>query len=140
MRYLQRQIDDLRILLDERAENQKINLAAALASAKEATGKAELAANARFESVNEFRAQLTDQAATFFSRVEAEARLDAMYERIQTLETRLNTMAGADAGASQAANDAIAARRAANTQSVAIIGAVLIAVSIAVVLILGLNG
>jgi hypothetical protein len=45
-------------------------VAAALESAEKAVVKAETAAEKRFESVNEFRAQLTDQAATFISRQE----------------------------------------------------------------------
>jgi len=146
MVHVQRQLSDLRSLLDERYATQTKALdaafvaseravQAALTSAEKAVTKAELASNARFESVNEFRAQLTDQAATFLSRVEAEARLAAQSERLAHLEARLNNAAGADAGAAEAA----AARRSATQQTVAIVGAVLIAVSIAVALILGLN-
>lgn len=61
---------------------------AALESAKEATNKAELAADKRFESVNEFRAQLTDQARTFMPRTEAEARLVAVSEKLEDQQTR----------------------------------------------------
>ena len=44
--------------------------AAALAAAKEAVAKAEVASDKRFESVNEFRGQLKDQATTFMPRTE----------------------------------------------------------------------
>ena len=61
----------------------------ALVSAEKAVGKAEVAAEKRFESVNEFRAQLTDQAATFVNRSEAEVRLNAISDKLDT-ETKRN--------------------------------------------------
>lgn len=48
----------------------ELTAAAALASSKEAVQKAEVATEKRFESVNEFRATLTDQAAKFITRKE----------------------------------------------------------------------
>jgi hypothetical protein len=47
---------------------------AALVSAEKAVGKAEVATEKRFESVNEFRAQLSDQAAHFSTRDELVAQ------------------------------------------------------------------
>jgi len=47
-------------------------VAAALAAADRAVSKAELAYEKRFESVNEFRATLTDQATKFASKAEVE--------------------------------------------------------------------
>lgn len=67
---------------------------AALAAAEKATSKAEIAADKRFEAVNEFRAQLADQAATLISRAEAEARIDAIGERSELQITQLNAMVG----------------------------------------------
>lgn len=61
---------------------QQTAVAAAQSAADRATTKAENAAERRFESVNEFRAQLTDQAATFMPRVEAEARMVTLTEKI----------------------------------------------------------
>jgi hypothetical protein len=68
-------------------------VAAALESAEKAVVKAETAAEKRFESVNEFRAQLTDQAATFLSRNEYNTTHKALTEKMETglevLTTRL---------------------------------------------------
>lgn len=60
----------------------------ALVSAEKAVGKAEVAAEKRFESVNEFRAQLTDQAASFLTRNEGGARLDALADKLEAETAR----------------------------------------------------
>lgn len=108
---------------------------AALASAKEAVQKAEEANRAKFESVNEFRAQLADQAASFMSRVEVQALFAGMSDRVARAEERLNVGQGQDQGHATAE----ALRRAGNQQVVSIIGAIIAVVSVAVFLILGLN-
>lgn len=71
---------------------------AALASQKEAVNKAETAAERRFESVNEFRQQLGDQAGTFYTRVEAAVVNDRNAERINDLRDRLNLAEGSKTG------------------------------------------
>jgi hypothetical protein len=93
-----RAADDLRY--EQRFQAQTKALDAALAAAKEAvqtamvaaekaTTKAESAAEKRFEAVNEFRAQLADQAATFIPRVESEARVSAIVELFDSKYTAL---------------------------------------------------
>jgi hypothetical protein len=62
----------------------------ALVSAEKAVAKAEVAAEKRFESVNEFRAQLTDQATTFLTRNEVDVRLNALSEKLDS-EAKRNT-------------------------------------------------
>jgi hypothetical protein len=57
----------------------------AMQAAEKAVNKAETAAERRFESVNEFRQQLADQAASFMPRSEAEQRLAAITENYQQL-------------------------------------------------------
>lgn len=57
---------------------------AALIAADRAVAKAEIAAGDRFEAVNGFRDQLADQTATFITRVETEARLAALGDRLET--------------------------------------------------------
>jgi hypothetical protein len=57
---------------------------AALISAERAVAKAESAAEKRFESVDEFRQTLTDQAQTFLTRVEGEARFESATEKVQS--------------------------------------------------------
>lgn len=62
------------------AQEKAVN--AALTAAKEAVSKAETSAEKRFDSVNEFRAQLSDQAATFMPRMESEQRMSTLDEKI----------------------------------------------------------
>ncbi len=71
-------LSQLKIVIDERDRQygqrfdaQEKAVAAALAAAKEAVTKAEVAAEKRFDSVNEFRNTLKDQTGTFVTRNEA---------------------------------------------------------------------
>ncbi len=91
--------DLLRALID----SQQDKVAIALASADRAVLKAETATERRFESVNEFRAQLTDQAATFITRREFEqvtGRIGDFADRreVDDLKSRLDIIAGRSAG------------------------------------------
>jgi hypothetical protein len=107
--HLERQLDDMRHLLDERYATQVKALDAAFAaadkavqaallSAEKAVTKAEIASEKRFESVNEFRAALSDQTASFLSRTEYDAAHDAVVERITTLTDRVNRSEGSREG------------------------------------------
>ena len=111
--YVQSQLVDLRRALDERYETQskateaaftaqqtamttalaaaERAVATALLSAEKAVGKAEVASERRFESVNEFRAQLTDQAATFIRRDEADSRFRAITDKFDSESSRANS-------------------------------------------------
>ena len=87
----------------ERANNQRFDaqekaVAAALAAAKEAVIKAELAAEKRFESVNEFRNTLKDQQQTLLPRTEADVRLKNIESRINSIEISQSTAAGKQEG------------------------------------------
>lgn len=119
--------DDMRRLLDERYATQTKALdaafkaaeqavAVALANAEKATGKAELAAERRFESVNEFRKALADQTATFLPRPEYDTAHAALAERVTGLSDRLSALElrltsrldrgeGSEAGASGQRNE-----------------------------------
>jgi hypothetical protein len=55
---------------EQRFEASEKAILAALTAAKEAVNKAEIAQEKRLDSVNEFRGQLSDQAATFVTRTE----------------------------------------------------------------------
>jgi hypothetical protein len=77
---------------------QEKSSAAALASADRAVTKAELAAGERFASVNEFRAQLADQASTFMSRPEALLQIQANADKIDALSARMDRNEGGHAG------------------------------------------
>lgn len=62
---------------------------AALEAADKAIGKSETATEKRFESVNEFRGQLADQASRFMPRAESLQRHEQNAEKLDGLEKRL---------------------------------------------------
>jgi len=117
------EIDGLRTLIDDRrdaasAQNderdrryeqrflaQQEAVTSALESAKEAVAKAETATEKRFEGVNEFRAQLADQARELMPRKETEGLFAGIAERVLVLEKKSDLQAGSSAG--QAATIAI---------------------------------
>ncbi len=66
----------------QRFEAQEKAVTAALDAAKEAVAKAETAAEKRFDAVNEFRAQLADQASTFMPRNEYNVQYQSLNEKI----------------------------------------------------------
>lgn len=72
--HLQKQIADLRTLLDERYSTQTRNVDSALA-----------AVDKRFDAVNEFRQTLSDQTSSFMPRIEAEARMTAFDIQLRAL-------------------------------------------------------
>lgn len=77
-------LETLKEHFDQRFSDQDRAVTAALEAAKEATTKAENAADKRFDAANEFRGQLADQASHFMPRTEAEQRLgvlEAAYSR-----------------------------------------------------------
>jgi hypothetical protein len=63
----------------------KAAVGAAMASAKEATSKAEIATEKRFDGVNEFRQAMRDQQDTFAGKSETYLRLDEMSKKMDTL-------------------------------------------------------
>lgn len=74
------------------------SLQAAMASQEKAVTKAENATEKRFEGVNEFRAQLSDQASRFMPRQEAEAWSRASGEKITMLASTIDKMEGRSSG------------------------------------------
>jgi hypothetical protein len=68
-------------------------VSAALAAQEKAVDKAERADEKRFESVNEFRAQLSDQAGSFLPRAEADVRFTSINEKIAGNTARFLTVA-----------------------------------------------
>jgi len=65
---------------------QEKAVAAALAAADRAVAKAETAAERRFESQNEFRGTLTDQARTFMPRMEYESAHKSLVEKVESVQ------------------------------------------------------
>ncbi len=79
-------------------DNNRTTITAAMDAAKEAVAKAEIANERRFASVNEFRAALTDQTATFISRPEYSVQFAAVTDRISALEKVTAEGGGRDQG------------------------------------------
>lgn len=85
---------------EQRFAAQERAVAAALESAKEAVLKAERAAERRFESMNEFRGVLTDQASTFVTRAESEQLHHSLQDKVDLVISRLDRLEGRTSGIS----------------------------------------
>lgn len=68
-----------------RLEGESARTRDALAAGERAVAKAEVANDARFASVNEFRAQLTDQASRFATRETVDVIAASSRERLDTV-------------------------------------------------------
>lgn len=79
------------------ASQEKFAEARQVASEK-AILKAEVAAEKRFDSVNEFRQTLTDQAGSFMPRAEADAKIAGNAKDIMAANARLDKMEGQAGG------------------------------------------
>ncbi len=77
--------------------SQERAVKAALAAAEKAVEKAENATKERFESVNEFRRQLREQAEAFFPRQEGQQQIKALADRVGILEKFVSEQTGASA-------------------------------------------
>lgn len=76
-------------------------VSAAMAATEKAVSKAEAAAEKRFDGVNEFRQTLTDQAASFMTRVEADAKMGNNAKDIVELKGKLEKIDGQTGGKNQ---------------------------------------
>jgi len=84
-RYEQR-FDSLIDTMEQRFSAAKEMNTAALAAADRAVSKAEIGAEKRFESVNEFRNTLADQQRNLMPRSEVEVLIKSMSDKITALE------------------------------------------------------
>ena len=94
-RYEQR-FNDTKIAVDAALIAADKTVAAALAGQKEAVTKAEVAAEKRFESVNEFRSTLSDQQRNLMPRVEVEIIMKSITDKIENLSKLVDTRADAN--------------------------------------------
>jgi hypothetical protein len=94
---LNAKFDALKDLIDERdrryedrftAMDEKTSLA--LTSSKEAVAKAEAATEKRFDSVNEFRKTLSDQATNFLPRPEYVSNHQSLLDKIDGIKENLS--------------------------------------------------
>jgi hypothetical protein len=95
---LERLVDAKLVTLRTVIDSQADKVVLALASADRAVSKAEIATDKRFESVNEFRAALSDQTRTFVSKIEFDAIRDTNVARIADLSSRLDKTDGKSVG------------------------------------------
>lgn len=79
----------LREYVDVRINSLEQAMLNGLSTSKEAVEKAERATELRFQSVNEFRAQLDDQQRTFMPRLEYEQAHNALINRVNELTARV---------------------------------------------------
>lgn len=74
------------------------NTLLAFAASEKAIQKAEVAAEKRFEAVNEFRRTLADQTATFMPRMQTEAMVSNVNEKVDALAVRMDRSEGRGSG------------------------------------------
>lgn len=96
-RYEQR-FNDTKIAVDAALIAADKAVTAALAGQKEAVTKAEVAAEKRFESVNEFRSTLANQQRSLMPRQEYEANHKALADRIDKIESKELVVEGKGGG------------------------------------------
>lgn len=84
--------------VDQRFGDQDKAVNAALQAAEKAVGKAEVAAEKRFDAVNEFRQVLTDQQQLFVQRPEYQTAHDALTEKVNDLGARMDRADGRGSG------------------------------------------
>lgn len=77
----------------QRFEAQERALESALSSAKEAVDKAQVAAEKRFDSVNEFRNTLADQQRNLLPRQEYQVQHKALEEVVKAVSDRVDIVA-----------------------------------------------
>jgi hypothetical protein len=81
---------DLRYIDKFTSQDEKTTLA--LTASKEAIIKAETATEKRFDTVNEFRGTLSDQAATLLPRVEASSKFENIDEKIEGVKKEIASL------------------------------------------------
>ena len=96
--YIDMRLAEMDLRHQQRFDAQTRALDSAFVAAKEAVSKAEVAAEKRFDSVNEFRGQLGDQAKTFMPRIEAEQRISAIVEKMDLLRFSSERIVGKSEG------------------------------------------
>lgn len=97
---VEERVRNLREYLDVRIDSLDRAMQTALTDVKNDVDKADAAISERFDSVNEFRAQLNDQQRTFMPRLEYEQAHDALISRVDELTIRVNDNTSRAQGAS----------------------------------------
>lgn len=102
---LEANLEALHRVLDERDERYKLRatnqdsvVKAAMEASDRALSKAEAAIEKRFDNVNEFRATLADQAALLMPRQEYSVQHQALVDKVDLNENRINQLVTEVAG------------------------------------------
>jgi len=102
---------------------------AALMAADKAILKSEVSIEKRFDGVNAFRQQLAEQALSFMPRKEADVRMDALTEKIDSnldrlnaLQLQLSSRLDLSQGQQTGGREAIQEKRASNGMVLALVG------------------
>ena len=113
----------------EHLQSVREETSAALDAADKAINKSEVSIEKRFDAVNEFRAQLADQASSFMPRKESDVRMDAVTEkidananRINELQLRMTSRLDINQGQVAGGREAIMDKRTANGAVLALVG------------------
>ncbi len=86
------------IMDEQRHHSQAQAIEASRSASQMAIDKAENAMERRFDSINEFREQLSDQTRTYMPRAEYEAKHSAINARIDSIDSRLTLAEGRSSG------------------------------------------
>jgi hypothetical protein len=86
---------------EQRFRSLSDSIAAAMQSSDRAITKAELAADKRYEALNELRGMANDTLARTMSRDESEQRFNSMSEKLDTMMARVDRREGSGAGLQQ---------------------------------------
>ncbi len=96
--YLLGRIEDNDRFYTQRMDSQVAAVASALEAAKAAVAKAEMAAERRFESVNEFRSTLSDQQRNLMPRAEVAVLIASLDEKIRGAQRIIEALQAERAG------------------------------------------
>lgn len=99
----------LRVFLEAQITALQTAAEIALAAQEKAATKLENQYDRRFDAANEFRATMNDQAGTFITRLEYHTAHDALEDKFDKLNDRMNLREGSAAGRAQLWAFAVAA-------------------------------
>ncbi len=85
-------LDERDVRYSQRATAQDRSVATALEAAEKAIAKAEMSTEKRFDSVNEFRATLADQASLLLPRAEFTVQHASFVDKLDILEKRIGEL------------------------------------------------
>lgn len=102
---LHREMEWIKELVDTKISAVEADIKLRSESSREAVLKSEAGYEKRFASMNDFRGQMSDQAAKFMTSVESRAMHAASAERITALTDRLNRSDSSGKGKDEGRNE-----------------------------------